>query len=297
RYGLAIMELEPRFSENPDNAELGDLLTYAQIRAGRFFDADATLAQYEQFGTLTGFGHALKAVLATYLNQAEVSRAAEREAILESPGAASTRSAMAYMALIRGDARTMGEIADTLIRDAGQYSETQYLVSAMYYRVGRFDASREAFQAALLADPLNYDMHVERANQALRTALDDDTEEDEKEFQLEIAASYLDAALIARPESFEALTGLAVVRSAQGQNDTAVQLAEAATNAGPDYAAGWYVLSAVRFDAREDGASDAMDRAGELDNRRLRGRGLPRLEQAWDYFFRYGRLPVMPAID
>ena len=174
----------------------------------------------------------------------------------------------------------------------------QYLASRLRLRTcvlnrSHFSMSESAFQVGLLADPSMYDIYLERFNQSISYFLSSEPEGQEKAYQLAFAKSFVDGALAAKPESFEALTALSILYMLGEKPDEALQYARAAVAAGPQYAAAQYTLAGANFLARkpQEGV-DAMDRAGDLDGF-LSGRKVPNALEAWRYFYSRGRMPLL----
>lgn len=313
RYSIAIERLNASFARDMTQTEVGNRLAYAQIRAGRTQDAYSTLRSLGRFGTPDAYSHALRAILMEYAGDREASLAAEREAILDDPAHLGVRTAQVFLALQRNDRATMAQLVSALVRDAGGRTEVNTYLSAAHFILRQEDQARQALMAALLADPANYEAFVEAANQSVSRSLVENVRDAEVNLQRETAVEMLQAALIARPESFQALTCLALVRAFQGRHEEAVTTARAATAAGPTYGPAFYALAAVASAARPAGttpdaqrraeallteARNAMTRARELDARRLSGRGIPTLQEAWAFFNLNGRLPMLtpPAV-
>jgi tetratricopeptide (TPR) repeat protein len=141
-------------------------------------------------------------------------------------------------------------------------------------------------------------MYVERANEAISMALnfkpDMENRQKELEYQWKVARAYYETALKARRESFEALTGIAILNLLEKKYDEAVRMARAATVAGPGYAAAHYVLSAalgIKESTTE--ARRAVATAAKLDAPQLAGRGIPDPAEAFQYFYRWARTPLL----
>jgi hypothetical protein len=112
----------------------------------------------------------------------------------------------------------------------------------------------------------------------------------------------IDAALIARPESHEALTAATLHAQATNNAADAVKFARAAVAAAPQYAGGPYALAAaLQLSSRTQADATNMlaesrqmlTLAGELDRSNLQGREVPSVQQLWRYLVGAGRTPVM----
>ncbi len=295
RYSLVVDQLSPLFAKDQRNNDVANRLIYALIRAGRFQDAQTKLRETERLGAPDGYGYALKAMLLQYFGDKKGSMEAEKQAILDDPGNLGVRSAQTYLALIRNDLPTLRDQVTNLAREAGQRTETNYYLSAARYMLGNSQESTEAMQTSLLAEPLNYDMFVEAGNQALWRSHKKGVSQKEIELQRGMARQFFEAALIAKPESFEALTGLALTRAYLGDKADAVRLGQAATVAGKEYSSAFYILAAIlETNGRIDDARKVMRTAEKLDPANLSGHMVPNLDTAWVYFLRDGRMPCVP---
>ena len=104
----------------------------------------------------------------------------------------------------------------------------------------------------------------------------------------------MQAALIARPESFEALTAQALIYLYQDNIDDALRFAQAAVQAGPEFGAAHYTLAAALSTSGQSfEAVKAMELAGVADPAYLGGSMAPTLNRAWNYFYRHGRTPLI----
>ena len=209
------------------------------------------------------------------------------------------KTAQAYLALRRADTKTAANIMNSLSNSQGQSHVVNYNVSALAFFVADYDMSRDRFQTALLAEPTSYDTLIERANQSiwfsLRTDITDDA--DYAKRQRLLAGAFLEAALAARPESYEALTGLCCLAILDGRKEDAVKFGRAATSAGPEYASAQWAYCASLFDAkRSEEARAASKRAGVLDPKGLSGLPYPTGKSAWEYFYGKGRIPLLMAV-
>lgn len=296
RFSAAIELLRPDYDRDPGNNAVANRLVYANIRAGRWQEAFNVLRNHEREGSIDGYGLALRAILLQYAGRQDESLAAEREAILNDPNNPAVRIAQLFLALNRGDAGNVRQFAQILESQVDPSSIGDYYLSAAYFRLGDFDRSVTLFERSILAEPMNYLALVERGNQVLTLVVRPDLPEEDRAHQRRVARAYFDAALEARPESFEALTAIAIVELLGNNAPEAVRFGEAAVAAGPEYAAAHYVLAGAYSLARQaDRSRTAIERARQLDERALRGRPAPRAEEALRYFFLEGRIPVIPS--
>jgi predicted Zn-dependent protease len=247
-----------------------------------------------------GYGSALQAILNLQAGENDKSQEAEKEALLNDPESFGVRTAQAYLALKRGSTGSLSKIATQLSQSEGQRPEVLYYLATVNYQLGNLDDAARYFQQCILAEPMSYDMFIERANEAISVSLrgdaskDDEPRKADRKYQLQVARGFFDAALEARPESFEALTGLSVLDSLEGKKDDAVRMAVAATKAGPEYAAGHYALAcAYGLVGKDAEATASMASAGKYDKANLDGLGIPKALEAFRYFARQGRTPLI----
>lgn len=298
RYGRVVSELDGMFKKDFKNNDVANRLLYAQIRGGRFTQAMQTLESMRKFGAMDGFGFAQKACLMAYFGNTREALDAEKEAILNDPMGLGVKTAQAYLALRRNDTKTATNIMTALGNSEGHAPVVNYGISALAFLVADYDQSRDRFQTAMLAEPASYDMLVERANQSIWFSLRTDIENDANyaQRQRQLAKTFLEAALAARPESFEALTGLCCVAMLDGRKADSLNLGRAATSAGPDYAAAHWAYSAALYNAGGDDKSKTLAKAeaqkgAALDVNGLEGKPYPTPRSAWDYFYGRGRVP------
>jgi len=271
RYGLAIEALSPLMISAPENTEARNRLAFAQMRAARAVDAQATLNLLSKNNKLDAYSYALMAVLRAELGDVKGSDAAIKEAILSDGQALGVKTAQAFLALKfqrqtgpngveffvpngldtsktsqaaeAKSRQTLTRLLTDLQSDPGQSFVVDSFLSALANRLGQFRPSQNYFERAALSEPLNSDLYIERGNQLIDEIQAKRVQEADKKGYWELAKAMFTAALTAREASAEALTGLAVVAYFQDDYKRAVDLARAATKASPGYAAGWYTLA------------------------------------------------------
>lgn len=294
RYSMAIEKLAPEFRKDTRQPAIANRLLYAQMRAGRLADAYRTLDQYVKGNMMDGYGYALKAILLLQLGQTAESGDAEREALLSDGENLGVRTTQAFLALKRNATSTLGRLAGDLSKDEGQRTEVNYYLSALYFMTGDLERSGRALERAVLTEPVNYDMYVEAGNQRIFTSQRQGMSSEDAKYQRELARVFFEAALVARAESFEALTGLAVLDLIEGKTADALKMAKAAVAAGPEYAGAHYALSAAfAKNGQATEANKAALEAGKWDKANLDGRGAPEPLEAWRYFYRFARTPYI----
>lgn len=332
RYNAVIQALSPLANgDKPDTGVMNSLI-YALIRNGQPGKAAAIMRHYEKFGSPDGYGYALKAILMQYAGLDNEAKDAEKEALLSDPSSAAVKTAQAYMALKRGDAKVFGQIANELGASEAPAHISGYFVSSLLLRAGEFQPSLNSIRAALKSEPAAYDIYVERAIQIMAYTFTEGMASDEIKFQRDVAIGFLNAALAIKPESFQALACLSLIHGFQGEFEKAATFGEAASKAGPEYGPGWYAFSAAQMglasaarlkaaglpmpqkaedrnawrkavaDIEKDAAAKAasakaaVDKAAQYDPYNFRGRTIPpSIEIAWNYFIQHGRLPLMPS--
>lgn len=294
RYSRAIDALAPVWKKDFKNTAVANRLLYAQLRSSRLSDAAQTIADYEKFGSVDAYGNALRAIFYNRVGKTDQSNDAEREAILSDSQDLGVRTTQAFLALIRQNKTALAQISGDLAKDEGNRPIVNYYLSTILFVNGYFEESQNAFQKAAMSDPANYDMFIEAGNQAVVLANQPSAKSDDKKLQMAAARAYFEVALTARPDSFEALTGLAVLDLMDGKTEDAARRARAATAASKEYAAGHYALSAALGTmGNSQEAIKSADVAGKLDDANLGGRGIPTVMQVWQYFYRYGRMPLI----
>jgi hypothetical protein len=131
--------------------------------------------------------------------------------------------------------------------------------------------------------------YLERFNQSVSYLLASNPTGEERKYQIDFARAFAEGALEAKPDSFEALTALAVLAMLEQKWDEAIRFGQAATAAGPEYGAAHYTLAGAYFAAQmSNQGTAAMNEAAKCD-KYLDGIRAPKAEEAWRYFYRYGR--------
>jgi tetratricopeptide (TPR) repeat protein len=294
RYSRAVALLAPVFrAESPDTAT-GDRLLYAQLRAGRFQDAFLTFESWKKRGAPTGYAWALNACLMAYMGQTQQALQSEREALLNDPGNLGVKTMQPYLAIRRQDAKILGGLLSDLLRDYANEYVVNYQTAVFAFMTGDYHEANERFETAMLADPAGYEMLVEHAGQNLLFSMTPDAVPEDAKHQRRLAMVCFEAALEARPESTEAMTGLAIAHWMSGDLAKALSGARAAVAAGPEYAAAHFTLAGILLAAgRRDEARGPMAKASELDPRGVATRAIPKAEEACRYFYINGRTPLV----
>ena len=333
RYSLVAPALATPFATDISNTGFGNRLAFAAIKVGRFAEARSALKDLSKRNAMDGYSYALLAVIETEAGNRQLAEDAMKEAVLSDSENLGVRTAQAYIALKNLNNAVVGQLASNLARDEGQRTEVNYYLSALTNRLKEFERSRRYYERAVLAEPANADMYVERGNESVKVALQSGLEKKDADLQISGAKILYETALAAQPSSFQALTGLSILSLLQGNVKDAVKFGDAAVAANANYAASYYALSAAnsilakQYAAREDqlneeiakGSGNTADlrnqlreviaakskavadsqranlKAGSLDKPNLEGREVPDARAAFRYFETGGRTLVMTA--
>lgn len=304
RYSLVPGQLMTPFAKDMTNSAIGNRLAFTYVKMGRFPEARAVLKDLNNRNAMDGYSYALLAVIETESGNRQASDDAMKEAVLSDSENIGVRTAQAYIALKNLNTNVVSKLAGDLAKDEGQRTEVNYFLSALTNKLQQFDRSRQYFERAVLAEPANADMYVERANESIHVALYGGLGKTDADLQLANARIMYQTAITAQPTSFQALTGLALISLMQGKVAEGVRFAEAAVAANANYAGAYYVLSAAYSDASK--AADSAQKskliaesqkanlkAGLLDKPNLEGREVPDAKAVFRYFESYGRTMVM----
>lgn len=289
RFSLVMNQLEKKFDADENDSEVTNRLVYAMLRGGRYADAQKIMTRHTRRGEPDAYGYALKAILDNWMGNDAASANAEREALLNDPTNVGVRTAQAYLALRRNNLGTFASITSSLAESEGALPVTNYYLTAMYYLQAQYSNSQSAFEAALLADPSKVHVYLERFNQSISYYLSTRPTGDEKRYQLGFARAFAEGALEAKPDSFEALTALSLLAMFEEKWDDAIRFGQAATAAGPEYGAGHYALAGAYFAAQMNQQGTASMTTAAKCDKYLDGIRAPKAEEAWRYFYRYGR--------
>ncbi|MEZ5162386.1 MAG: hypothetical protein R2688_01290 [Fimbriimonadaceae bacterium] len=295
RYSRAISELAPRYAKDQTDSEIANRLLYAYLRSGRMADAIKTMADLEKYGELDSYGFSVKAILSQYAGNTAASEEAEKEALLYDPTDVTIKFAQSYLALNRGKLDVLDSFLQGLVTKMPNDSRVNYYLSTQNYLLRNYEESKRRFELTLLSDPSMYDMLVERGHEIIEATISSGITGNDANARYELAKAYFEAALGARPESFEALAGVSMAYNMLGKYEDARRFGQAAADSAPGYAGGQLALaSAWRALGNSQSARAAADSAAKSDSR-LAGRPLPTARDVWMYLWGMGRIPVMPA--
>jgi Tfp pilus assembly protein PilF len=313
-YTTAIGILSPLFAKDTSKADIANRLTYAQIRRGRFQDAQSTLDLLKKANPTNSdpYSLALTALVDAQLGDNTAADAAMQDALLSDINDLGVRTAQASIAL--RNVTTAGEqknytslqnMVTSLSKDAGNRTEVNYFLSALSNRLEHYSDARKYFEVAVLEEPSNYDMYIEEGNASISLAqsmnkfdkkhhLIPDADRDKRQaFQYRQAEAMFATALVAKPDSYQALSGLALAYLFEGKPVEALKYAKAAAGTEPTYAAGLYVLSAALSANGQDDAGKTVTVNAWKYDKELDGRPIPSPSEAWRYFNSRGRSPVI----
>lgn len=269
RYSLAINELTPAWMKDNRRTEVANRLAFALMRLGRYHEALQILVDLKKNGQPDTYTSAEMAVVYAELGDAGASDAALKDALVSNPDDPAVLSAQAYVALkfvrhrigdkvtlllnyddVRGrdanarveSGRVLANALDQLDKNTTGRPEVSFFECALNNKLEEFGRAERYFEQTLLADPLLVDAYVEQANRSIGETYNGKPSPDELDQRMSTAKVYFEAALAARPDSPQALSGLALIAVLEKKYDEAVRWGEAAEKAAPSYAAGAVIL-------------------------------------------------------
>jgi hypothetical protein len=230
---------------------------------------------------------------------------------------------------------TLQQILRELAKDSGQKTEVNYYECALNNKLENYDTARKFFEQAVLTEPTNYDAYIEQGNKSFQISmrLGKKPDKNDLDFLYENARTMFQAALVARPSSAAALTGMSLVETFEGKPEAGIKWGLAAVAAEPSYAASSVALCAAytlggvsltdqAYHMRQNGkqlptneerqenemkaraieatagkysreARAALNNAEKID-KKIAGAELTHPADAWRYFNAGGRVPVLP---
>jgi tetratricopeptide (TPR) repeat protein len=243
RYSLAASALETAVHSNPTQTNLINRLAYAQLKAQRYDAARETIETLPRFAQMDGYSYAILALLDTMTGTPASVTDDLKNAALNGAETQAVQTAEAFVALKENKLGAMGQILNTI---KGQYpdcTETSDLTFIYMTAIGHGDEAYNAYQDAVLRNPVSPDAYLLQARLAL--AQSQKSQGSEQQFQYGLAAAYYRLAIAAMPESAEALTGLALIDWQIGKHDEAFGYVKAATGASKSYAASHYAAEVI----------------------------------------------------
>ncbi len=313
RYSLVINSVAPAFDRDNSRTDLANRLAYSYVRTGRYADALKVLGTLKRYGKLDAYSFATAAVANAQLGETTNSDEAIKEALLSNESDLGVLTAQAFIALKYNRTNVLANLSNRLVNDRAQRTETWYYVAAVNNRLRRFQEGRRGFERSVLAEPTNVDAYIERGNESMAVVTSSKLEQKELDYLYDTARAFYDTALVARPESAEALSGVLTVLLYQNKPAEAVAYGEAAIKASPESAIAHYAAAAAyaeqaSFLSKQAGgrisadvskfnglAAAANRKAGTLDTKFLEGRTIPKVADVLKYLTEAGRSPVLSA--
>jgi len=294
-YSAARRHLLEKWDEGTPNVEIGNRLVYAAMRSGRMAEAKRLLDLMKKKNVQDATTFALAAAGHAYYRRWDDASTAIKDGGFDDAESPALISASAYLALLKGDKSAASSQVARMLSKGMNSAPVYYFLKILTYFTGQYSESRDYFRKTVLADPLLYDVYIERGYEALAVVTNPQAGLDkDKTILLDQARSFFDIALSIKADAPDALNGLALVTLYQKKPDEALKYAQGAVGAGPEYPWTHFTLAAVQ-NAKGDyrSAVKSVDKGGELDRVVLQGRGVPSADEAWLYTYRYARIPVI----
>jgi tetratricopeptide (TPR) repeat protein len=294
RYSMAITALQPEFRKHVDNPQITNRLAYAQLNAGKLEDALGTLTQVEKLAKLDAYGSAMMGLLQGIANNKASSDKYIGQAVEADSHDLGVRTAQAFLALRNHKTEDLSSITQDLSQDAGDKPEVNYYLSALADEVGSFDQGRTYFQTAVFAEPLSEEAYLEEGNNSLNFAVMATGSDEDKKFRADSALAMYQTALECRPESYRSLEGMALTSLLMGNKEDALKFGLAAVNSAPTQPSTHFTYSAALQASGKTNDAFTQDRlAWKYDQSILKGRLIPGFAEAFQYFYKFDRMPVM----
>jgi pentatricopeptide repeat protein len=294
-YSAARRFLLQKFNEGTPDLQIGNRLIYATFRSGRIDEAFRLLELMRKKEVMNSTTYALDAALRAYYRHWDQAESAIKDGGFDDANDPALISAAAYVALMQGDKAAAGSQVRRMIDKNVDDSAALYFMQTLMFFTGQYSSARDYFHKAIVKDPLTFESFIERGYEALAIVANPPagTEKD-KPIILEQALSFFELAQEIKPDAAAALNGIALAKLYQGKGAEALSIAKAAVAAGPEFPWAHYTLAAA-YDATGDyrTAIKEVDEGGRLDPHVLRGRNVPSVAQAYDYTYRYARIPLL----
>lgn len=243
RYSLVIDKLVPVYKRDYRNVEVANRLAYAYMRNARMDLAASTMADHAKRATPDAFGNILLALLSEYQGSGSAAQGYESAAVQMSASAPTVLGGRSFLALVRKRAADLAKFSKSYSTSQPQSPVANYYRCISLADSKDFNGSQDAFETAILAEPASYDLWLQRANDSITSSLIPGIAKTDQSFSQDLAEVFLDAALAARPDCFEALTSRSILSVYRGANDEGYRFAKAAVAAGPGYGAAHYALA------------------------------------------------------
>ena len=311
RYSLAADAVrstaeDSNFRDNDSVARYA----YCLMKLGRYGDALEVLRKNAKFGKPSGYIGQLFAALreadSASLDHGSPVPGAGGE---QSGGAFMDATVATYRAFHRNKSAQISQGLAKLEALRPNDIVTRYYKLKYQWAKGDFEAQNAVMRDTMMDDVLPAEILVENACQLANKSFLASESDDQKRFHMREAIAYFNAALEAKPDSVEALTGIALTYGLSGDRDAMLKFARAASLAGSrsGIALMTYAMAlkdTASPDALRPSANQAamkslaestkvLERA-QLADPRLKGRA-PNLAVVWDLFLKVARPPVVPA--
>ncbi|MBS1708540.1 MAG: hypothetical protein JSS65_07430 [Armatimonadetes bacterium] len=306
RYSLVADGLKDAFEQNVKDNVVASRLLFALIRSSRMTAAMEVVDKLKRRGAPDGYTSSLIAVAYQTVGDTMNSTAAEKQAMLGDPDNLGVQYASAYLAVLREKAANLGPILDSIEKVDPSGPIVNSYMSTRLYLLSDYSGSQQRFETAIMADPGNSDVLIEKGRQIVDGALSErplasDATDEEKDHAKQLKADrlanalvYFEAAIEAKPDSAEALAGLALVHGMLGHADQTLAFGQAAANAAKTYQVGQLAYAVgLRGKGRIAESSKALEAAAKLDAR-VRGRTAD-ATVVWRAYALYGRTMFVPA--
>ena len=310
RFSLAASALEPVFRKDERVVAVGNRLAFSLLRLGKSAEAGKVVGALVKNGSLNAYTYGLKAVLEAMAGADAAAKTSITDGLITDGSDQGLLTAQAFIALQKSGDANLASIASQLVRSGTQRYEVNYFLAALNNRLQNYPEGAKYLRTALFAEPASADVYIENANYSLGIALAQKPTDEARPLQLEIARAYYESALSARPESAEALSGIATVLLSQGKPAEAADFATAAVKAQPAVAIGHYALAAAfnaqaknlrngaggaALNAALQGTQKEHEAAQKLDQRNLDGRPIPSPSDLFRYLKIGGRTPMIAS--
>jgi len=309
RFNQVAAKLRANYEKNMDDPALTGRFLLALYKTGRFEEALKVMNNVDRYGSPDAYYFSLKALILQAMGNTAASENAEKEVILEDPSGALSKYTQTQLAIIRRRTSIVPGFVTELERSAPSSADVDYFKSTVGFMGSDFDRALTSFQSGLLTNPAHVALLVERGNQIIESVFSQNLTGDSLTERVTLSQAYFEAALAARPESFEALNAMAYSHLLNGQTEKAVSFARAAVAAAPEFGGAHYILAGALRQAQVDAQADiskrsialtyrdqsdaALLRAGQLDSR-LKGQIAPNGKSMWAYAYGAGRMAILP---
>jgi pentatricopeptide repeat protein len=294
-YSAARRHLLDKFSEGTPDLKIGNRLIYATFRSGRIDEAFRLVELMRKKEVMNSTTFALDAALRAYYRHWDPAEAAIKDGGFDDANDPALISSAAYVALMQGDKAAASSQVRRMIDKNITDSAALYFTQTLMFFTGQYSAARDYFHKTIVKDPLTFESYIERGYEALAIVQNPPEGFDkDKPIVLEQALSFFELAAEVKPDAAAALNGIALAKLYQGKGTEALSMAKAAVAAGPEFPWAHYTLAAA-YNATGDyrSAIKEVDEGGRLDPRVLRGRNVPSTAEAYDYTYRYARIPLL----